>query len=346
MGKSDIIMKNWLKKPERFADLFNHFLFAGEQVIDPGDLADIDRENDFLYTDKDGRQKALLRHRDLAKLWNERYILSVLACEIQDKIHYAMPLRCMVSDGITYVEQMQLIWQEKSEEEKRDTLSSSEYFSRFSKNDHLYPVLTIVFYYADEKWDGPTDLHGMFLSNLGGSKGDKYRKFLTLIPNYPIHLIDVYHLQEQDEKNPYATDLQMIFEMLKYRKEKVSFQRYIREHADFFRRLDRESMHAIGVLLHSQKLVDRIEKEGEKMTGKEDERMWALDEILLEEHEKGMAEGMEKGRSEGEAAGMSSMVFFMLNKGMKPEEVRNCTPVDDEAFKSILEQYRKKKEQR
>lgn len=119
----------------------------------------------------------------------------------------------------------------------------------------------------------------------------------------------MYHLQEQDEKNPYATDLQMIFEMLKYRKEKVSFQRYIREHADFFRRLDRESIHAIGVLLHSQKLVDRVEKEGE-------------------------------------AAGMSSMVFFMLNKGMKTEEVRNCTPVDDEAFKGILEQYRKKKEQR
>lgn len=44
MGKSDIILKNWLRHPARFADLFNHFLFSGETVISAEELTDIDRE--------------------------------------------------------------------------------------------------------------------------------------------------------------------------------------------------------------------------------------------------------------------------------------------------------------
>ena len=38
LGKSDVILKQWLKNKERFADLFNAVVFDGEPVINPEEL--------------------------------------------------------------------------------------------------------------------------------------------------------------------------------------------------------------------------------------------------------------------------------------------------------------------
>lgn len=42
--KPDIILKNYWRDNERFADLFNAVLFGGEQVIQPDELEDLDAE--------------------------------------------------------------------------------------------------------------------------------------------------------------------------------------------------------------------------------------------------------------------------------------------------------------
>ena len=41
MGKSDVILKQWLRNKVRFADLFNAVVFDGEQVIKPEELEEI-----------------------------------------------------------------------------------------------------------------------------------------------------------------------------------------------------------------------------------------------------------------------------------------------------------------
>ena len=48
MGKSNAAMKEYVGRKERFADLFNYFLFQGELVIRPEDLEPVDGESDII----------------------------------------------------------------------------------------------------------------------------------------------------------------------------------------------------------------------------------------------------------------------------------------------------------
>ena len=91
MGKTNVAVNRWLADNERFADLFNGFMFHGKQIIQPEDLENLDREADILITDKSGKTRGVQRYRDIIKRWKKDMKLVVLACESQNKIHYAMP---------------------------------------------------------------------------------------------------------------------------------------------------------------------------------------------------------------------------------------------------------------
>ena len=118
MGKADIAVKTWLNNNERFADLFNGSVFNGQQIILPDELEDLDRETDILITDKTDRRKGLQRHRDVVKRWRKKVDLAVLACESEDQVHYAMPVRSMLNDSLTYTDQIREIWRQREKERK------------------------------------------------------------------------------------------------------------------------------------------------------------------------------------------------------------------------------------
>ena len=164
MGKADVAVKIWLSDNERFADLFNGTIFGGEKIILPDELEDLDRETDILITDKKGKSRDLRRHRDLVKRWRKKVDLAVLACENQDRIHYAMPVRGMFQDGLFYTDQIRDLWRQRKKTEKtregnKETsksgnfrtetkhLTAEEYLSRFAKTDKIYPILNLIFYY-------------------------------------------------------------------------------------------------------------------------------------------------------------------------------------------------------
>lgn len=70
MGKTNVAVNRWLADNERFADLFNGFMFHGKQIIKPEDLENLDREADILITDKSGKTRGVQRYRDIIKRWN------------------------------------------------------------------------------------------------------------------------------------------------------------------------------------------------------------------------------------------------------------------------------------
>ena len=113
MGRADIAVKNWLGDRERFADLFNGTIFGGKQIILPEELEDMDRETDIIITDKEQKERGVQRFRDLVKLWNRDIFLVVLVCEIQDKTHYAMPVRNMLQDSLSYMDQIRGLWRRR-----------------------------------------------------------------------------------------------------------------------------------------------------------------------------------------------------------------------------------------
>ncbi len=279
MGKSDVILKQWLKNKARFADLFNAVVFNGEQVINPEELEELNCESGIVISNtaigwndakditknmtenkaEDKTEKVRYRtehrYRDLVMRWKGEAELAVLALENQGKIHYAMPVRGMLYDALAYTDQMRLLWEQLTDEERK-SVDENEFFSRFRKQDNLCPVITIIFYYGEEKWDGAIQLYELF-----GVKDKELVHILEkYVPNYRLNLIEVNRIEDAMK---YKSDLQIIFRMLKYRKDKRRLLEYTKEHIEYFEHVDYESQQAMAVLLNTENLFAKMtEKKG------------------------------------------------------------------------------------
>ena len=265
MGKEDTAVKIWLSDNRRFADLFNGTVFGGEQVVQPEDLEKMERETDIIVTDKAGNSKGIQRYRDVIKGWRKGPALAVLACESQKHVHYAMPVRNMLYDGLTYTEQIRQIWKQREEERKKEHpkqvyhLTGEEYLSHFRKDDSICPVLTLVLYYDLKTWDGPTELYEMFGEHIPEKQVSIMKKYL---PNYRINLVDAGNVE--DEKR-FHTDLQQVFGMLKYRGQKEKLRQYMQENKAYFGQVDVETYQALRVFLHSEKMLKDMKKTERRM---------------------------------------------------------------------------------
>ena len=107
-----------LSDNEIFADLFNGALFGGNQIIRPNMLAK-ENEKKILRAGKEGGRHIILRRiRDVQKLslLGEGCLAVILAAEGQRTVHYAMPVRCMLYDGIDYTGQVERITKKRKED--------------------------------------------------------------------------------------------------------------------------------------------------------------------------------------------------------------------------------------
>ena len=106
MGKSDTALVTWFGNKTRFADLYNGSVFQGEQVVEAEQLEAERTSTKELVEGREGILRDVERNRDIVMKWNDGMNLVLLACENQDKIHYAMPVRTMLYDGLSYAEQI------------------------------------------------------------------------------------------------------------------------------------------------------------------------------------------------------------------------------------------------
>lgn len=290
MGQGNAAVKQWIERPDRFADLFNGYVFQGEQVILPEELESVSGESDILLTDKEGKAQEIARHRDVIMRWKKEAVFVMLACENQEEVHYAMPVRNMVYDGLTYTEQIQRLWKKRVGEtktEKNKKLTAAEFLSKFTKEDSLIPVITLVFYYGIEPWDGSIDLYGMFR---WGKKKRRNQILKKYISNYSINLIDANKI---DNLKRFQTDLQEILGVLQCRGDKEKLLEYINERADYFQNVDEETYHFMRVALHSEKL---LKENIERSKGEDGVNMCkALEDLYNDGIECGIEQGIEQG---------------------------------------------------
>ena len=66
MGKLDTLTKEYMKRPDIFADVFNQFLYHGKQVIVPEQLIELDTTEITVPYGMDNRP--VQRYRDVVKL--------------------------------------------------------------------------------------------------------------------------------------------------------------------------------------------------------------------------------------------------------------------------------------
>ena len=145
--KADVILKDFWRQNERFADLFNAVIFRGKQVIKPEDLTERDTDMSGIIQFKDYR-KTLERTRDVVKKMAYGVEFAVLGIESQQKIHYAMPLRTMLYDSLGYLKEYQEITRIRKAE--RGKMTEDEFLSKMRKEDRLHPIISIVLYYSEK----------------------------------------------------------------------------------------------------------------------------------------------------------------------------------------------------
>lgn len=319
MGKANVAVNRWLGDNERFVSLYNGVVFGGRQIIKPEELENLDRETDILLTDKSGKTKGIERRRDIIKRWKKGADLAILACESQDKIHYAMPVRCMLYDGVTYTDQIRELrrrYGKNRKEKESQSLTAEEYLSGFRKDDVIYPVITLVFYYNEKKWDGAVDLYGMFADDGDREITDALRK---CIPNYRMNLIDAGHMEEAYLKK-FSEDLQQVLGMLKYRKQKRELQKYIQKNEAYFSSVDVETYQALCSFLNMEKGLKEVE-------------------ALQKEEKINMCQAMEEWYQDAVEEGitLAKTIFRLSAQGRSEQEIAEETGISPGEVKAILQ---------
>ena len=299
MGKSDTALSTWLGDERRFADLYNGSVFQGTQMVKAEDLKPEKENFKELIEDKNGILNQIERNRDIVMKWDNGIHLMILACENQEKIHYAMPVRTMLYDSLSYVEQIRGL---KKKQGNTERITSDEFLSGMKKDDKLYPVSTLVFYYGDRPWDGSVDLHGLLKKSENPELEEMIRK---LIPNYHINLLDVNQIEDA---SVYKTDLQTILEMLKYRQDKERMQK----HEGYFRHVDRDTYNVLRVLLKAEKQMNEIKNQEKE----EVDMCQALQEIFDDGRNEGFIQGRELGLSEGRQEMRLELLTELVHEGV------------------------------
>ncbi len=207
--KKDVKSKEFLRKPENFADAFNYYLFNGKQVIKESDLVDKDAE-ELIFIGKSKSSAAYRRLRDLLRSCTIKsdgkttYLL--LGIESQSELHYSMPVRNLLYDALDYAGQVKRT--ADSHNKNTDSLTSTEFLSGFTAEDRLTPVITLVIYWGDNEWNAPKSLSEMF-SNID----DRIRDYVS---DYRINLITPHDIEDF---NKFHSELGEVLEIIKRQRE-------------------------------------------------------------------------------------------------------------------------------
>lgn len=228
MGVIDTEGKRYLFNNDIFADAFNYLVYGGKQVIKADELREIDT-TELVLPYGNGAKVPVQKYRDILKLWDAKMddaaIYVILGTELQDKVHYGMPVKDGLYDMLGYSNQIDEIRRSyRNQNGKNDTdgelvidgdslkikLTSEEFLSGLRKGDKLIPIITAVVYLGDTPWDGPRSLHDML-----DFKNDAIKDF---VPDYKINLISPADMDD-DEFTKFNTDLGFAMNVIKHQSD-------------------------------------------------------------------------------------------------------------------------------
>lgn len=319
MGKMNTAMCHFFSNRKRFADLFNGIFFRGEETIRESDLQ---RVSEQYATVGDELQE---RCRDIKMYLNTGETLRILALENQNKTDYTLPYRCMQYDSLEYGKQLDELKQYNKENHCLKT--AEERLSGVTKSDRLTPVYTVCLYHGEEPWDGPLTLRDMMDF---GENEDGMSRFFT---DYPMRLFCV---NEQADFSMFHTEIREVFTALAYRRNKAEFRKRVARDTAF-RRLDRDTVQVLSVLLN----IPELWKDREKfMTGNEEEEEYDMCQAWQELLEDAKGEGLNQGLSQGLSQGIDviNILFQKLLADNRLEDLKRS--VMEPAFqRQLLTEY-------
>ena len=331
MGKADVNVNIWLSEKKRFANLFNGVIYGGRQVILPEDLEEVNPVSSVSVKNRTGKTKNMKKYRDIIMKWRNQATFVLLANESQDMVHYAMPHKVMLYDGMDYETQIRNNWKNFNDRRKQNKktgqplehLTAGEYLSRFRKKDRLIPIISLVFYYGSEPWDGPVDLYDMF--QLEGTKEENeiLEKYL---PNYKINLVDAERLKDVEK---FSDDLQVILTMLRYRDSKEELTDYINENKKFFQNVDYETSQAMKAFLNMKQIPGEAEHK---------EEMVDMCKAIQEMYDDGVKDGIQQGVEQGRTELLKEQIQRKLKKEKTPDQIAEELEESVEVIEKIIKE--------
>ena len=223
MGVLDTEGKKYLSDNEIFADAFNYLIYGGKQIIKATELREIDT-TELAVPYGNNAKAPVQKYRDILKLWNammdDDAIYIILGAELQDKVHYGMPVKDGLYDMLGYSKQIEEIRRSYRKQREENAggitaedgvlkikLTSEEFLSGLRKGDKLIPIITAVVYFGDTPWDGPRSLHDML-----DFRNDAIKSY---VPDYKLNIISPADM-EDEEFAKFSTDLGFAMEVIKH----------------------------------------------------------------------------------------------------------------------------------
>lgn len=306
--KVDVALKEFWSNNERFVDLFNTVFFQGEKVLRPEEMEERDTDVSSTIVSKK-MVETIERHRDVVKCaYGMDFV--IMSIENQDKIHYAMPLRCRVYDDLQYVKQVKQITEKNQKEKSWKGYSSDEFLSGLKKEDRLKACFTIVIYYGESAWDGPRRLADMV---------EVPERLKPYFQDYPMHLLCVQEDDGSDFSHKDVRDLFYVLNTLYHNREEELKGKDIR--------VSEETYLAVASVQKNSKLLAGIkeEKKGEVVMCSALDRIW----------EDGRSKGMEEGREENRE-NKQKIIWKLVEIGkLSLEEIAICTDATIEEVNKI-----------
>ena len=246
------------------------------------------------------------RRRIERKRLNGKSYVVLIGVENQSDIHYSIPVKNMFYDVMAYGNQVKET--AKKHRKEKDTATSDEFLSGFTKTDKLIPVITITVYLGIKEWDGPRKLSDMF--------GDVDEELLPFIPDYRINLLAP---REITDFTGFRTSIRQLFEVLQNAYDKDKMQEVL-QNDEKFSKVDRETVEAINLFAGTDIDIDEKEEVIDMCKAWEDQKN----------------EGRKLGREEGRIRQAKVTALKLQKKGYSIEDIAECVDFDEETVKKWL----------
>lgn len=254
------------------------------------------------------------RRRIERKRLNGKSYVVLIGVENQSDIHYSIPVKNMFYDVMAYGNQVKET--AKKHRKEKDTATSDEFLSGFTKTDKLIPVITITVYLGIKEWDGPRKLSDMF--------GDVDEELLPFIPDYRINLLAP---REITDFTGFRTSIRQLFEVLQNAYDKEKMQEVL-QNDEKFSRVDRETVEAINLFAGTDIDIDEKEEVIDMCKAWEDQKN--------EGREEGRELGRKLGREEGRIRQAKVTALKLQKKGYSIEDIAECVDFDEKTVKEWL----------
>lgn len=282
MGKPNNALSVYMNRPDRIRSVLEYYL--GERL--PGDWECGEIRGQYSVRDHTGRLS--LRQRDYlgkAHGWGTNFLLGL---ENQQNINLIYPWRLMEMDCLTYGREIGEI-QEENTSGKIRYEKGDDFLYRYRKDDRLTPVLNLMLYWGEEKWETPLALREM-TENISALP----KRLQQLAGDYKVGIIRMREIPEKALREM-DSDLKYVLGSMKRAGSPKEYEAYIQENREFFSRIPKSAFDVIDACVNIKSIRQQLKFVMNQETKEEEADMCkALAGIERNARRQGRQQGIEQ----------------------------------------------------